>query len=49
MITVINNMLSTNEVASVYNFLNAEDFVWHKIDDYKDQAINSLKQYVNRL
>lgn len=38
MITVINNILSTDEVHGVYNFLSADDFVWHKIDDYKNQA-----------
>lgn len=37
MITIINNILSSDEVQNLYNFVNSDDFVWHKIDDYKSQ------------
>lgn len=44
MITVIDNILSKEENQNLYDFVSSDDFVWHKIDDYKKQ-----KQKVKRM
>ena len=42
MITIYDNFLKPDEVRNIYDFLNMDDFVWNKIDDYRGQKVKRM-------
>jgi hypothetical protein len=42
MITIYDNFLKQDEVRDIYSFLNTDDFIWNKIDDYRGQQVKRM-------